>query len=81
MEATKTENYEDVLKTVRAWPAPARFMLVQEVLETLSAQTDAPRPRRRTLDRALGLLATDHPAPSDAVIQEWLDEHRREKYG
>lgn len=39
------------------------------------------RPRKRTLQRALGLLATDGPTPTDEDIEQWLDEHRQEKYG
>ena len=40
-----------------------------------------PKARRRTLSQALGLLATDEPAPSDAEVTEWLREARLEKYG
>jgi hypothetical protein len=32
-----------------------------------------------TLERALGLLATGDAAPSDAEIQQWLDERRVKK--
>ena len=34
-----------------------------------------------TLPKALGLLASDRPAPTDEQVQAWLDEHRMEKYG
>ncbi|MFZ4662295.1 MAG: hypothetical protein ACOYNY_35130 [Caldilineaceae bacterium] len=33
-----------------------------------------------TLQCALGLLATEQTAPSDEVIETWLNEHRLEKY-
>lgn len=40
------------------------------------------QPRRKhTLEKALGLLATDHPAPSDAEVEQWLEQQRTEKYG
>ncbi len=29
----------------------------------------------------VGLLATDRPPPTDAEVEQWLDEHRMEKYG
>jgi hypothetical protein len=74
-------NYETVIKTVRQWPPARRFALVQDVLSTLAPAETPPKPRRKTLDKALGLLATDRPAPSDAEIQQWLDERRVEKYG
>jgi PHD/YefM family antitoxin component YafN of YafNO toxin-antitoxin module len=37
--------------------------------------------KRNTLQKALGLLATSYSPPSDAEIEQWLDEHRTEKYG
>jgi hypothetical protein len=39
------------------------------------------QPRHKTLQEALGLLSKSGPTPSDAEIQQWLDEHRIEKYG
>jgi PHD/YefM family antitoxin component YafN of YafNO toxin-antitoxin module len=48
----------------------------QEVAKSAEA-----RPKRNTLQKALGLLATSQPAPSDAEIEQWLYEHRMEKYG
>ena len=74
-------NYENVLKTVRQWPAVQQMELVQDVLRTISARIDPPKKRTRTLDQALGLLATDRPAPTDEEVKQWLDEHRMEKYG
>lgn len=62
---------------------PASHMRVSRP-ESTHASTEAPaesQPRKRTLQRALGLLATDGPAPTDEDIERWLDEHRQEKYG
>ena len=81
MHPPETTSYETVLNTVRQWPPDRRFVLVQDVLNTLAPKVAPSRPRRKTLKKALGLLATDQPAPSDAEIQQWLDEHRMEKYG
>jgi hypothetical protein len=39
------------------------------------------RARKQSLQRALGLLATDKPAPTDAEVEQWLEEYRQEKYG
>lgn len=80
MSTIETTNYETILNAVRQWPPNRRFALVQDVLDTLASEVAPPRPRRKTLEKALGLLATDQPAPSDAEIQTWLDEHRMEKY-
>ncbi len=81
MSTHELTSYETVLNTVRQWPMTRRFALVQDVLNTLASEVTPPQPRHKTLHEALGLLATDRPAPSDAEIQQWLDERRMEKYG
>jgi hypothetical protein len=45
----------------------------------LKTRPETTRVRRNTLDQALGLLATEHTAPSDAEIEQLLNE-RRERY-
>ena len=81
MNTTKANSYDNVLQMVRQWPPNRRFALVRDVINTLATEVFPPRPRRKTLKKALGLLATSRPAPSDAEIQQWLDERRMEKYG
>jgi len=81
MNSLKANSYETVLKTVREWPPDRRFALVRDVINALAAETFPSRSGRKTLERALGLLATGRPAPSDAEVKQWLDEHRMEKYG
>ena len=76
-----SHDYETVLETVRRWPLDRRFALVQDIISTLAVEVTHPGSTRQTLPRALGLLATDRPIPSDAEIEEWLNEHRMEKYG
>jgi hypothetical protein len=78
MNVAETPNIETVLKIVRDRPPEQRSLLVREILRTLNAPSHA---RRDTLGRALGLLATDRPAPTDAEIAEWLEERRTERYG
>jgi len=76
----QTQNYRAVIKAVRGWSPAQRLSLVQDVLATLAADV-APAPTRPpTLARALGLLATNQPAPSDTDIATLLDERRRERY-
>lgn len=77
MNQSENVNYEDILAAVQQWPAPQQIALVQDVLKTL----ELARPRQATLSRALGLLATNQPAPTDEEVKQWLDEHRMEKYG
>ena len=81
MQTVEATNYKAVIETVRDWPAASRLSLVQDILKTLALEVENSRSKRNTLEKALGLLATDQPAPSDTDVQQWLDEHRMEKYG
>jgi hypothetical protein len=81
MNTIRADSYDSVLQTVRQWPPDRRLALVRDVINTLATEVFPSRPRRKTLEKALGLLATSRPAPSDAEIQQWLDERRMEKYG
>jgi hypothetical protein len=81
MSTPETMNYETIRKIVRGWPASQRFTLIQDLLRTLAPPETAERLRRNTLDQALGLLATDRTAPTDAEVAQWLDDRRTERYG
>lgn len=73
-------SYESVLRIVYGWPAARRFLLIQDLLKTIEPD-EQPARRPDTLHQALGLLATDQPAPSEEETAHWLAEHRSEKYG
>jgi hypothetical protein len=82
----QTITYENILRVIHNWPLSERLNLVQDILKTLApelknSKLSVSHTRRNTLKEALGLLATHQPPPSDEEIQDWLDEHRREKYG
>lgn len=79
--SAQTPDYETVIKMVRLTSAAQRLALVQDVLATLAPDLALTPPRQPTLSHALGLLATDQPAPSDSDIATLLDERRRERYG
>lgn len=81
MNPTENVSYESVLKIISQWPASRQMALVEEVLKTVSPRVEPPKERRRTIDEALGMLATDKAAPTDEEVKQWLDEHRMEKYG
>lgn len=74
-----TKTYDEVLQTIQTWPPDQRFTLVQDILQTLAPQFKSSRTQRKTLQKALGLLASDD-APSDEQVEQWLDERRTEKY-
>ncbi|MDQ2806752.1 MAG: hypothetical protein M3Z04_07515 [Chloroflexota bacterium] len=79
--STTDQSYDTILQIVTHWPPAQRFDLVQEVLKTLAPAPEATRPRQKTLATALGMLAKDQPPPSDAEVEQWLEEARMEKYG
>jgi hypothetical protein len=81
MATVEPINYKAVIEIVRDWPPASRFSLVQDVLKTLVPEVENSQSKRNTLEKALGLLSTNQAAPSDVEVQQWLDEHRMEKYG
>ena len=81
MNVSETTNYNTILKIVHSWSPATQLALVQDILKTLSLELLSARSQRNTLEQALGLLATDHPAPTNAEVSQWLAEHRLEKYG
>jgi hypothetical protein len=74
------DNYTLIINTIRHWSAERRFKLVQDVLQTLDPAQKTIHPRQPTLARALGIAYTDHP-PTDAEVEQILDEYCQEKYG
>ena len=74
-------SYDGIIEIVATWPAHRRFSLVQDVLRTLQSEIEPSRRTSNTLNEALGLLATDKPAPTDQEIDEWIQQHRLAKHG
>lgn len=81
MQTVETIQYKTVVKQVKEWPADERLALVQDILRTLEPQLVASDRQEGTLDKALGLLASQYPAPKDDAVKQWLHERRMEKYG
>ena len=75
-------DYDTVLRVVQSWTPAMRAALMQDISNTPAQQVEAPRIKRNTLGRALGLAKVPgQPAPSDEEVERWLDERRMEKYG
>lgn len=76
-------NHEDDIKTilqqVDPWPEEDRVALAYQILRDMRKHPKLPP--RLTAKQARGLAAASTPAPGDAVVEMWLDEYRREKYG
>lgn len=77
----ETITYQDVVKAIGAWTPERRLALIRELVRTLELDRRARMVPRNTLARALGLLATNQPPPTDEQIRAWRDERRTEKYG
>jgi hypothetical protein len=62
-----------------------KIALARRILETLETPpVDQPRsgwPRGPTAAEIAAVFETNKPAPDDATVKQWLDEHRMEKYG
>ncbi len=76
----ETRNYQSVLSAVGGWSLEWRLALIRDLAQSLQMELHTQPRRKPTLQKALGLLATDKPAPTDTQIQVWLEERRMEKY-
>ena len=81
MQTVETIQYRTVVEQVKEWSADERLALVQDILRTLEPQLVASDHQEGTLGKALGLLTSQYPAPTDDTIQQWIRERRMEKYG
>jgi hypothetical protein len=85
MTAEETNQIADVVRHVQNWPASLRVALARRILETLESppveQLPAERPRGPTAAEIAAMFKTDKPAPDDATVKQWINEHRMEKYG
>ena len=75
-------TYEEVVQTMQCWPAAQRYSLAQFLFQSLEPELKRGRSRKKnTLSRALGLLETAAPAPTDEQVRDWINERGIEKYG
>ena len=76
MQTVKSAQYRTVVEQVKEWPVANRLTLIEDILHTLRAEVTEVDIKKGTLNTALGLLATDKPAPTDETIQKWLSDHK-----
>jgi hypothetical protein len=70
----------EILHRVESWPQTMRISLARQILQSLE-EGQRQTPRGQSAAEVLALLKSDKPAPDDATVKKWLDEHRLEKYG
>ena len=75
-----SSQLQSIIRQAELLSPEEQLVLITYLAETARRHYQAST-RRRTLDHALGLLATGQPAPTDAEIDHWLEAHREEKYG
>lgn len=73
-------DYDDVVTTIRTWPAARRLRLAETIIGSLRQELDSPLPRGVPVEKVLGIAAGSGPPPDDETVWRWLEEHRREKY-
>ncbi|PZR97894.1 MAG: hypothetical protein DLM69_09250 [Candidatus Chloroheliales bacterium] len=75
---TELLNYNRVLQSVLALSPELRAMLVQQAVASLVQ----PRPRntRAIIDRIENRPRGNQPPPTDAEVEQWIEEHRMERY-
>ncbi len=80
MESGKTVKYENILTIINHCSPAQRLLLLQDILKNLNTEWIRRTPRQKTLETALGLLASKGAAPTDEQVKKWLEEHRLQKY-
>lgn len=88
--ATPAAERDRVLRTIETWPIEDQVTLVRAILGKVAARLGAstqPTPtseavsERSTWDALHGIAANSQTPPTDEQVEQWLDEHRMEKYG
>lgn len=81
-------DHDTVLRAVRQWPRSAQVELAREIMRAVEHEREQQpssasqsAPQQDSWRQLVGFLATDKPAPSDEEVEQWLEEHRMEKYG
>jgi hypothetical protein len=81
MSITQTSEFEGVLVKVRTWPPEMRLRLAEELLRSLHPTVRPSGSRGVPADQARGISAGDGSPPDDDTVNQWIHEHRQEKYG
>jgi hypothetical protein len=82
--AESTEKISAVVRQIQTWPIPMRIALARRILESTEGTAALETPSEAALGYSAkeiqALLKIDQPAADDATVEQWIDEHRMEKY-
>ncbi len=82
MLVAETPEFTDILGRITSWPPELRITLARRVLESVETSPSSQVTRRRlSAAEVIARLKMPQPAPDDASVKRWIDEHRMEKYG
>lgn len=87
MVTVETLDRDTILQAVEGWVPVERVALARDILSTLVAKvkpkevSSSAEHRRYTLADIRGFLPTDRPPPTDAEVQEMLEEALMDKFG
>lgn len=70
-----------VLAQALHWPPDMRIRLARQLLDSVDEALGASTPRGVSAAAAIAAVNSRLPAPDDATVKQWLEEHRAEKYG
>ena len=83
--AESTEKISAVVRQIQTWPISIRIALARRILESTESTVDPEAftgpPHGYSANEVKALLKIDQPAADDATVEQWIDEHRMEKYG
>ena len=65
---------------VRQLPAGERLSLATRILRSLEQDAGDERPPKRTLADLVGIMASDQPPPTDAEVDQILEEERERRF-
>jgi hypothetical protein len=77
---THRVEIDTIIAQITPWPMEERMALAQQILRDMRRPTRQPAPRR-TLARAVGIAGGASPPPDDALVRQWIEEHRLQKHG
>ncbi len=79
--SAELESYSTALDVARRLSLPLRLELAQAILQSMGEELPRSKGKTTWMDHVHNRLSSGLPAPSDAEMQQWLDEYRTEKYG
>lgn len=80
----QTNDITQMFQQIQSWPVPMRISLARQILESIErerAGASLPSlPRGPSAAEIAARFGTAKPAPDDAMIEQWIGDHRMTKY-